>query len=87
MTWSEMRDRIVGNTNRIAHRQSPPFAQVASKDTRRELNESKQMIQDQLGKSITSFSYPYAFPEQDGAFLRQLRQSGSCGIRIMESLL
>ncbi len=75
MTWGEVREveslGIQIGSHTVSH---PQLHQVSLKDAQRELFESKQMIQDQLGKAITSFSYPYAFPEQDDAFKAELRQ-------------
>ena len=39
----------------------------------RELIESKDRIEYEIGHEISSFSYPYAFPEQDSAFCHMLR--------------
>jgi peptidoglycan/xylan/chitin deacetylase (PgdA/CDA1 family) len=47
---------------------------------RRELQESKDSIEQILGVPVHSFSYPYAFPEQDQAFAQRLREELSgCG--------
>jgi len=75
MTWGEVREveslGVQIGSHTVSH---PQLHQVSLKDVKRELGESKQTIEDQLGKSITSFSYPYAFPEQDDAFKVELRQ-------------
>ncbi len=38
-----------------------------------ELRRSKETIEDQTGQAVTSFSYPYRFPEQAKAFWQKLR--------------
>ncbi len=40
-----------------------------------ELALSKEIIENRVGKSINSFSYPYAFPEVNREFKRALRQA------------
>ena len=39
-----------------------------------ELSRSKEKIDMEIGKPIVSFSYPYAFPEQDKKFIYRLRK-------------
>lgn len=58
----------------------PQLRQIIPADRIRELQESKNGIEQALGKPVNSFSYPYAFPEQDRQFVRELRQDLSeCG--------
>jgi peptidoglycan/xylan/chitin deacetylase (PgdA/CDA1 family) len=40
-----------------------------------ELTESKSAIEDKTGKSVFSFAYPYAFPQQDQNFCSKLREA------------
>ena len=40
-----------------------------------EIRESKEAIEKEIGTSIRSFSYPYAFPAQDMAFKKYLRDT------------
>jgi len=43
-------------------------------------NKSKEIIENELGSVIESFSYPYAFPEEDNQFKIFLRDTlKSCG--------
>jgi peptidoglycan/xylan/chitin deacetylase (PgdA/CDA1 family) len=39
------------------------------RDIENELSVSKQQIEQTLGEEITSFAYPYAFPQQDQRFM------------------
>ncbi len=40
-----------------------------------ELSASKKVLEDKLGKNVESFSYPFAFPEEDRRFQTRLRAS------------
>jgi len=64
MTWQEVRE-IKGNGIGIgSHTATHPQLKTLSKaGIDREIGWSKQMIEDKLGHSITSFSYPFAFPK------------------------
>lgn len=72
--WREVREvhscgiRIGSHT--VSH---PELYQLSSEDVEYEIRQSKEAIEDQLGEPIRSFSYPYAFPEQDKCFLSMLR--------------
>jgi peptidoglycan/xylan/chitin deacetylase (PgdA/CDA1 family) len=39
-----------------------------------EIGKSKETIEDRLGEAVRSFSYPYAFPEQDKRFSEKLKK-------------
>ncbi|MGI8965576.1 MAG: polysaccharide deacetylase family protein, partial [Limisphaerales bacterium] len=41
----------------------------------RELRESKREIEDQLGTPVTSFAYPFAFPQADRIFVGRFRDA------------
>jgi peptidoglycan/xylan/chitin deacetylase (PgdA/CDA1 family) len=75
LTWNEMREigslgvEIGSHTVNHSILHGLTWSQVE-----KELRDSKDAIEDHLGIPINSFSYPYAFPEQDGAFRSQLRQ-------------
>src|SRR5579863_7413326 len=51
----------------------PQLTQVGAAQARDEVRRSKETMEDRLGVAVTSFAYPYAFPETDGAFRRKLR--------------
>ena len=40
-----------------------------------EIVTSKKMIEERLGCAVTSFAYPYAFPQSDAEFKKMLRDS------------
>jgi peptidoglycan/xylan/chitin deacetylase (PgdA/CDA1 family) len=74
ITWSEVRElqprgiRIGSHT--ISH---PTLVNLKEPDIDRELCHSKRTIEDELGVGVTSFSYPYAFPETDRPFVKRLK--------------
>ena len=75
MSWSEVREvessGITIGSHTVSH---PKLRNLKPRDVERELKDSKQTIEDQLGKTINAFSYPYAFPEQDVTFRDRLRE-------------
>jgi peptidoglycan/xylan/chitin deacetylase (PgdA/CDA1 family) len=74
MTWEEARNahslgmRIGSHT--VSHLQltALPHAQIIE-----EIRHSKDAIEQRVGAEVTSFSYPYAFPEANRAFTRGLQ--------------
>jgi len=74
LTWSEVRELhkagVVFGSHTVSH---PQLHSVSPAELEREVRASKAAIEDHLGSAIDSFSYPYAFPEQDGEFKRRLR--------------
>lgn len=75
MSWSEVREveslGITIGSHTVSH---PKLRDMKPSDVERELEDSKQTIEDRLGKTVSAFSYPYAFPEQDTVFRRFLRE-------------
>jgi hypothetical protein len=47
--------------------------QLEAKDIDHEIRASKRAIEEELGKCVVSFSYPYAFPEQDRPYVHSIR--------------
>ena len=74
MTWSQVRELkkagIEFGSHTVTH---PQLRNLETEEIRRELRDSKAKIEDELSGSITSFAYPYAFPETDGAFRQRLK--------------
>ena len=69
MTWNEIREVYSCGIRIGSHTASHPQLHTRSPEQiDRELRESKESIEDKLGASITSFSYPNAFPEHDKNF-------------------
>ena len=75
MTWDQVYQLSKSGISFGSHTVSHPQLHVLkASDRRRELRESKDSIEQRLGTAVHSFSYPYAFPEQDRAFRQQLAQ-------------
>lgn len=66
MTWAEVRKLpahlIAIGSHTVTH---PELKELQEPEIDRELGESKRTIEDKLGVPVTSFAYPYAFPETD----------------------
>ena len=89
LTWNQVRELgkagIRFGSHTVSH---PQLKSLKTQDVQREIADSKNAIEQELGSAVTSFAYPYAFPETDGAFTAQLRglledagyQNGVCTI-------
>lgn len=81
LTWSEVKDLsrrgISFGSHTVTHPllQNLPWAQVCS-----ELSSSREEISRAIGDTVTTFAYPYAFPQNDAAFVSrfcaELRRQG-----------
>ena len=81
LNWHQVRELnrlgVLFGSHTVTH---PQLHFLEPAEQRCELQESKDTIEQALGVSVCSFSYPYAFPEQDRRFARQLRQTlTECG--------
>jgi peptidoglycan/xylan/chitin deacetylase (PgdA/CDA1 family) len=74
LSWSEVRELysigMAFGSHTVTH---PTLKFLPEIDLEREIRVSKETIENELGVSIDSFAYPYAFPEQDPAFAHRLR--------------
>lgn len=78
LTWSEVRDLskrgVTFGSHTVSH---PVITQLPWQDVCTELRQSREEIETRLGAPVTSFAYPFAFPQEDGDFVsrfcRQLR--------------
>lgn len=74
MTWNEIRELrqcgIEFGSHTVSH---PQLQSVTPEQVRQEVHVSKDTIEQALGCGITSFAYPYAFPEMDRPFTQRLR--------------
>src|SRR5882724_6197086 len=74
LTWPEVRELhkmgVVFGSHTVTH---PTLKFMSETDLEHEVCASKETIEDELGVSIDSFAYPYAFPEHDAAFAHRLR--------------
>ncbi len=69
LTWREIRElrnaRITIGSHTVTHRE---LRQLTGNEIHNELRQSKATLEDRLGEAIRTFSYPYAFPENDREF-------------------
>lgn len=73
LTWDEVRELhkagVEFGSHTVTH---PQLRSVRAAEVEYEVRCSKETIEQELGSPVTSFAYPYAFPETDRAFTRQL---------------
>jgi peptidoglycan/xylan/chitin deacetylase (PgdA/CDA1 family) len=73
LTWREVRELhaegIRFGSHTVTH---PDLRSLGPEQIDYELGYSKETIQQKLGVSVRSFSYPFAFPEEDRDFTRYL---------------
>jgi peptidoglycan/xylan/chitin deacetylase (PgdA/CDA1 family) len=76
LTWPEileMKDRgIRFGSHTVTH---PVLYGMRWDDIRNELRDSRQEIEDRLQVQTVSFSYPYAFPQEDRDFVARLKDA------------
>jgi peptidoglycan/xylan/chitin deacetylase (PgdA/CDA1 family) len=74
MTWGQVRElREAGvefGSHTVTH---PQLKTLKDEEVQREIQQSREDIEQELGGAVTSFAYPYAFPETDRAFTARLR--------------
>src|SRR5262249_27168263 len=76
MTWQELRDARMEGVHIGSHTLThPKLHALGDGQLAQEVSQSKFMIEDNLGAPVQSFSYPYAFPEQDTRFVERVRKS------------
>ena len=74
MIWSEVREMHKAGITFGSHTHSHKQLRSLRKDeVEEEIRCSKEAIEDRLGRSVESFSYPFAFPETDRAFKETLK--------------
>jgi peptidoglycan/xylan/chitin deacetylase (PgdA/CDA1 family) len=74
MTWQEIREINAHGVQIGSHTVSHPnLYHTSPQNLECEIRLSKQTIEDNIGQPVRSFAYPFAFPEQDRMFVRNLR--------------
>jgi peptidoglycan/xylan/chitin deacetylase (PgdA/CDA1 family) len=76
LTWGEVRELqshgISFGSHTVTH---PQLYRLDARKIEEEVVASKETIEHELGCAVESFAYPYAFPEADVEFKKQLRQT------------
>ena len=74
MSWGELREVSAHGVQIGSHTMThPKLYALHSSQINDEIRQSKELIEQKLGIPVHSFAYPFAFPEQDGGFVRTLR--------------
>ena len=74
--WREVRELAASGVQFGSHTISHPNLRDLHLDqVEREIWESKEILENRIGTRVDSFSYPYAFPEEDPRFKRRIRTS------------
>jgi peptidoglycan/xylan/chitin deacetylase (PgdA/CDA1 family) len=72
--WDEVREMhaagIQFGSHTVTH---PDMRSLTPEQIDYELGSSKEKIESELGVSVNSFAFPYAFPEEDTGFVRYFR--------------
>lgn len=73
MTWEEVRflsdEGIIFGSHAVTHE---PLISMDLKTIKMELMQSKERIENETGKPVEYFSYPYRYPEHDKEFIRRI---------------
>jgi len=73
LTWGEVRELHAEGMRFGSHTVThPDLRSLGPEQIEYELGSSKEVIEQNLGISVKSFSYPHAFPEEDRVFIRFL---------------
>ncbi len=76
LNWKEVRELdaagIEFGSHTVTH---PKLKDLSVTEIEREVRESKQEMEDQIGSKVRCFSYPFAFPELRRSFVANLRDA------------
>jgi len=74
MTWEEVRalhhQGIAFGSHTHSH---PQLIDLSAEEIEREIEQSKEAIENRLGSHVRAFAYPYKFPERSMTFISSLR--------------
>lgn len=74
MNWSEVRELDAAGIEFGSHTVNhPKLKDLHPEAVDQEVLRSKATIEDKLGRAVSTFSYPYAFPETNRPFVERLR--------------
>src|SRR4029077_342162 len=75
MTWDEVRELrkqgVQFGSHTVSH---PELYKVPWQQIVNEVEQSKESIEREMYEEITSFGYPYAFPQQDANFVAKFKE-------------
>jgi peptidoglycan/xylan/chitin deacetylase (PgdA/CDA1 family) len=75
LTWKEVRELRTYDVRFGSHTVNHPILYKQSwKEIEYELAFSKEQLERELDEEVTSFAYPYAFPQQDRGFTEKLAE-------------
>ena len=86
LSWNEIQELDGKGISFGSHTVNHPQLKFLNREAiEYEIRQSKETIEDKLNKSVDSFSYPFAFPEEDrkftGCLRRMLRKHNyKCGV-------
>jgi peptidoglycan/xylan/chitin deacetylase (PgdA/CDA1 family) len=76
LTWSRVRElRKLGISFGSHTETHPHLEKLTVAEIERELCASRTAIEQALGEAVTSFAYPFAFPEPNRRFVQTMRQA------------
>jgi peptidoglycan/xylan/chitin deacetylase (PgdA/CDA1 family) len=76
MTWSQVRELNSGGIRFGSHTLNHPQLKfLTAPEVDEEVGRSKRTIEDKIGSPVRSFSYPFAFPETERAFISNLKNT------------
>jgi peptidoglycan/xylan/chitin deacetylase (PgdA/CDA1 family) len=74
LSWEEVgelqKEGIIFGSHTVTH---PQLRLLAKNEIEYEVKKSKEVIEDRITQPVDSFSYPYAFPQEDGGFKKNMR--------------
>lgn len=74
LTWNQVRELHTAGIEVGSHTVShPKLVELPAKAVEDEVRRSKEAIEQEIGAAVTSFAYPYAFPETKRSFTAMLR--------------
>lgn len=84
MTWEQLQEISAGGIEIGSHTMAHDFvAGLPPEHRRRDLVESKRLLQERLGKAVDSFAYPNGTPADAPDFLcREVQAAGYCGAAV-----
>ena len=73
LTWSDIKELRQHGLRFGSHTVNhPELYQMEWSEIESELRDSKEEIEQRLGERVTSFAYPYAYPQTDNSFVERL---------------